>query len=90
MKTLTVLLSTALLLPAAAFADEPAPARTEARTPVAVTCVQDTGSRIKRKSTDDCRSVAGRSYDREALDQTGAINAGDALRNLDPGVTIRR
>jgi hypothetical protein len=45
-------------------------------------CVRDTGSRIK-PSKDQCMQ-SGRTYTREDLDNTGAIDAADALRRLDP------
>jgi hypothetical protein len=45
-------------------------------------CVQDTGTRIKH-SKDECLQ-SGRTYSREELERTGAFDAGDALRRLDP------
>ncbi|MDE2149074.1 MAG: hypothetical protein KGJ55_04400 [Gammaproteobacteria bacterium] len=50
-------------------------------------CLQDTGSRIKRKSA-DCTSVTGRTYSRDQLLNTGrSQNIGDALQMLDPSIT---
>lgn len=52
-------------------------------------CLKETGSRIAptadRKGR-KCVNVAGRAYDREDIDRTGAIDLGDALRKLDPAV----
>lgn len=53
-------------------------------------CVTETGSRIKRKDKKGCNGLAGRSYDREELDRTGANNIGDALQMLDPSIQISR
>jgi hypothetical protein len=47
-------------------------------------CVQDTGSRIKQKPG-DCRGP-GRSYSRDELDRTGAIDTAEALKRLDPSL----
>jgi hypothetical protein len=44
-----------------------------------------TASRIKQPCAD---SAAGRSYSREDLDRTGHTNAGAALQQLDPSVTV--
>jgi hypothetical protein len=49
-------------------------------------CVQETGSRIKRRDARGCNGEPGRSYDRDDLDRTGAIDAADALRRLDPSI----
>jgi hypothetical protein len=49
-------------------------------------CVRDTGSRIKRRETKICNGQPGRSYDRDDLDSTGAIDTADALRRLDPSI----
>ena len=55
-------------------------------------CVTETGSRIKMKEKEKrlCNGVAGRSYDKEDLDRTGALTIGEALERLDPSVQIRR
>jgi hypothetical protein len=45
-------------------------------------CVRETGSRIK-PSKDQCLQ-SGRTYTRDDLDRTGATDAADALRRLDP------
>lgn len=49
-------------------------------------CVRDTGSRTKRRDDKGCNGLPGRSYDRDALDSTGAIDTADALRRLDPSI----
>jgi hypothetical protein len=50
------------------------------------TCLKDTGSRMPPNNA-GCRGV-GRSYSKEDVDRTGATTADQALRNLDPSVTI--
>ena len=60
-------------------------------------CLRHTGSRItahanakadarKDKSKRACAPLSGRSYTREDIDRTGAIDIADALRRLDPSV----
>lgn len=60
-------------------------------------CLRHTGSRItsqanaraearKDGSKRQCAPLSGRSYTREDLDRTGAIDIADALRRLDPSV----
>jgi len=53
-------------------------------------CITETGSRIKSKAKDKngCNGAPGRSYDRDDLDSTGALTAGEALERLDPSVRI--
>lgn len=51
-------------------------------------CLRETGSRLIRadRKGRKCAIATGRSYNREDIDQTGAINLKDALRRLDPAV----
>lgn len=60
-------------------------------------CLQYTGSRIvsnrsartqKNNSTrrDECAPMPGRSYSRDDIDSTGAVDLGEALRRLDPAI----
>lgn len=49
-------------------------------------CVRETGTRLPRQHT----CLPGRSYDREDLLRTGATDIGDALRRLDPAISVRR
>lgn len=60
-------------------------------------CLRHTGSRItaqanaradarKDKSKRECAPLSGRSYTREDIDRTGALDIGEALRRLDPSV----
>jgi hypothetical protein len=49
-------------------------------------CPNQTGSRIPRSPT-DCSAV-GRSYSSDDLNRTGATTTGEALRLLDPSVTV--
>lgn len=53
-------------------------------------CVRDTGTRIKHRGHRECLAVNGRSYSREDIDRTGAIDLGDALQRLDPSISMRR
>ena len=50
-------------------------------------CIQETGTRIKRRDGNGCNGLAGRSYSKEDIDSTGASDAGDALRLLDPSIS---
>ncbi len=78
-------------------ADDPQPAA-DAKAVVTApaddhTCLKETGSRIVRKDAQgrvQCNGEPGRSYGKDDLDRTGAINAGDALNMLDPAVSIHR
>lgn len=50
-------------------------------------CLRETGSRIKPKDKDACLPVAGRSYDKDDLDSTGASTVAEALQRLDPAIS---
>jgi hypothetical protein len=50
------------------------------------TCLVDTGSRLA-PGKNGCRGI-GRSYTGEDILRTGQTNAGDALAQLDPSVTV--
>jgi hypothetical protein len=52
------------------------------------TCLAGTGSRIPAGGT-NCMA-AGRSYTNDDIKLTGATSAGDALRLLDPSITVHR
>ena len=76
----TAATAAALILAACA-----APAtRTVAEMPV---CPTQTGSRIAGDAV-HCSAV-GRSYTHDDISRTGSTNAGDALRLMDPSVTVR-
>lgn len=51
-------------------------------------CLRETGSRLIRadRKGRKCANAAGRSYDRNDIDRTGAIDLKDALRKLDPAI----
>ena len=51
-------------------------------------CLKYTGSRLIRADSKGrkCANATGRSYNREDIDRTGAIDLRDALRRLDPAV----
>ena len=51
-------------------------------------CIRHTGSHIPPPKG-QCLPVAGNSYSREDIQRTGANNLGQALRMLDPSVTVR-
>jgi hypothetical protein len=70
-----------------AAADDSKPAADAARAPASVTCMHDTGTRLKLRPN-ECSSSPGRSYTRTDIDRTGQITASGALRLLDPSVTI--
>jgi hypothetical protein len=71
-----------------AAADDSKPASESARTALPLTCLHDTGTRIKLRPN-ECSLSAGRSYSKTDIDRTGKVTAGGALRLLDPSVTIR-
>jgi hypothetical protein len=49
-------------------------------------CLTHTGSRIASENA-NCSAV-GRSYSSDDIDRTGAATAGDALRLMDPSITV--
>jgi hypothetical protein len=49
-------------------------------------CLTEAGSRIAANSA-NCSAI-GRSYSRDDIDRTGATTAGEALRLMDPSVTV--
>ena len=49
-------------------------------------CVVDTASRIKRPADKPCSATPGTSYSHQELEDTGRLDAGDALRQLDPRI----
>lgn len=49
-------------------------------------CIRDTGSLIPAKKGQCLQGVAGRSYSRQDLLNTGQMNTGQALRMLDPSI----
>ncbi len=51
-------------------------------------CPAQTGSRIAADGT-DC-SIIGRSYTGEDVSRTGATSAAEALRLMDPSITVNR
>jgi hypothetical protein len=50
-------------------------------------CLTDTGNRVPGPPT--CRGI-GQSYSGTDIDRTGQTNAADALRLLDPAITVHR
>lgn len=61
-----------------------------AKADIASHCIKETGSRIVHKNKTACLNEAGRSYDQDDLRRTGANTVGDALRLLDPAISIHR
>ncbi len=59
-------------------------------------CLHETGSHLRTISHDrntatvECTGAPGHAYTRQDIERTGAIDTGDALRQLDPSLTIRR
>ncbi|MDR3444817.1 MULTISPECIES: hypothetical protein [Dyella] len=51
-------------------------------------CLQSTGSLIPAKQG-TCLPVAGRSYSRQDILNTGQVDTGRALEQLDPSITVR-
>ena len=51
-------------------------------------CLKYTGSRLIRADSKGrkCANATGRSYSKEDIDRTGALDLRDALRRLDPAV----
>lgn len=96
----TLLLATSLILAGAAtslpaqspaYAGDPVRARAPLTNELARhdrLCVE-TGTRIKRP-VGRCSDRPGRSYSREDLRSTGAVNLDEALQRLDPSITRRR
>jgi hypothetical protein len=72
----------ALLLALAACASTHTPRSANAVPPG---CVASTGTRLP--VSDKCAGP-GRTYTQEDIDRTGATTAGEALRNLNPALTI--
>lgn len=64
--------------------DRPSSTAAEARS---AHCLQDTGSRIKRRSG-QCLPYAGRSIRADDLRATGATSTAEALQNVDPSVRV--
>jgi len=52
-------------------------------------CVMSTGSRIPPSHTSNCAAV-GRTYSERDIRLTGATTTADALRLLDPAITVHR
>lgn len=50
-------------------------------------CIRDTGSHIPPPKG-QCLPVAGRSYNQQDIQRTGAMDVGRALQMLDPSVTV--
>jgi hypothetical protein len=80
-------LAGAASLAAPVLADDAKPAADSAKTPSDVTCATDTGTRIKRKST-DCGPSPTRRYTKDELDRTGQSTTAGALRDVSPSLTI--
>jgi hypothetical protein len=51
-------------------------------------CLSQTGARIAGDNT-HCSAI-GRSYSRDDIDRTGSTTAGEALRLLDPSITVHQ
>lgn len=67
--------------PASSAADAPA----EQQPTSDVTCLRETGTRIKSRPG-RCNGSVGRSYGSEELRATGLPSVGDALQRIDPSI----
>ena len=54
---------------------------------VAPQCAAETGSRIHRDSS-QCSASPSRTYTRDDIERTGSIDTAEALRLLDPTITV--
>jgi hypothetical protein len=85
---LLAVFGTALADGAAVPASSAAPGKTTDRAPASSrVCPQDTGSRLPRKEG-ECLSSGGRTYSSDELRSTGASNNAEALRRMDPSLTV--
>jgi hypothetical protein len=76
----------ATLLLLAACASTPAPQSAAAQATPPIGCVSDTATRLPVRAG-DCAGV-GSSYSKQQMDSTGQPYVGDALRMLDPSVSV--
>jgi hypothetical protein len=83
----SILLVALVAIAAAACTTTPANQYAESSAPATKYCLT-TGTRIVSKD-DECSSPAGRSYSKSDIDRTGALTTADALRTLDPSISIR-
>lgn len=60
---------------------------TRAASNVPASCIRETASRIPTKP-DQCQDAAGHSWSHDDIDRTGQPDVGNALRMLDPSVSI--
>lgn len=81
---------TAAAAPAEASAENPVDRnKAEAKDEIADrNCLKHTGSRVIRADSKGrkCAIAAGRAYNRDDIDRTGAVDLRDAIRRLDPAV----
>jgi hypothetical protein len=88
MRTAVVILAGAALFGCATTAEntksKPAATAATVKDP---NCLTETGGRIAATGTAKCRGY-GRAYSSSDIDTTGKTNAGDALAQLDPAITV--
>jgi len=82
------LLAALVAIAAAGCTTTPANRYAESSAPATKYCLS-TGTRIVSKD-DEFSSPAGRSYSKSDIDRTGASTTADALRMLDPTISVRR
>jgi hypothetical protein len=51
-------------------------------------CLHETGSHLVNKGKKACINAIGVSYSRADIERTGSMDLADALRHLDPGITV--
>jgi hypothetical protein len=64
-----------------------APPKTASADTAPPPCLQDSASRIPRRSG-ECSGAPGRSYSNQDIERTGHTSVGEALQNLDPSITV--
>jgi hypothetical protein len=83
-------IATLLILTACAATTANVKPKAEASGPVAQNpaCLSQTGTRIPGDNT-TCSAI-GRSYSSDDINRTGSTTAGEALRLLDPSITVHQ
>jgi hypothetical protein len=86
----TSAVATVLILAACAATTADVKPKAEASGAVAQNpaCLSQTGTRIAGDNT-NCLAI-GRSYSRDDISRTGSTTAGEALRLLDPSITVHQ
>jgi len=88
-RTLSIIVATACIAACAGTPSHPDAAATAKSKALAsqANCSMVTGSHIPPKAG-QCNTSPGRSISGEDIDRTGQTNVGDALKMLDPSITV--